>query len=166
MSIMDEIKFYIKDEDEAYKTYSRMANDADNAGMHKTAQILRGMAADELRHKEMLEGMYYKPEFGSVRGKTLTDEIKEAYEEAKRTGKVTVSPFREHRPFPRTYGDWVNLAVDIKDRYPDDPVMRASVNHSLSQILAEEEHAEGWSAGSTAKAKSWLMQKAGELGIS
>jgi len=154
MDILDEIKFYIKDEEDANRTYSRMAGDADNVGMHKTAQILRGMAADELRHKEMLEGMYYKPEFGPVREKILTEEIEEAYERAKKTGEVTVSAFRIGRPFPETYGDWVNLAEDIKTKDPGSVFM---VNAALQDIASETEYAD--------EQKRWLVNKGGELGI-
>lgn len=71
----------------------------------------------------------------------------------------------QKRPFPKTYSDWVDLAEDIKAKYPDDPVMRATANYSLSQILAEEQRSEGWSAGAATEAKRWLVEKAGELGI-
>lgn len=72
------------------------------------------------------------------------------------------------RPFPKTYGDWVNLAEDIKAKYPDDPVMRASVNFQLLQISHEteeipEEREERFRAAQ--EAKRWMTEQAGELGI-
>lgn len=61
------------------------------------------------------------------------------------------------RLFPQTYSDWVNLAEDIKDKYPDDPVMRASVNYQLDIVLRAE--------GGEDVAKRWLAERAGELGL-
>jgi len=148
MDLMEDIRFYIKDEKEANETYSRMANDADNAGMHDTARILRGMAADELRHKEMLEGMYYKPEFGPAREPVV--------EEIKLGGKMIEVPLG--RPFPQTYMDWVNLAEDIKDRVGEDLPDYYEANRQLGIISTLEE-------GNPEEAKRWLTEKAGELGI-
>lgn len=62
MALMDEIQSYIQEERDASKTYMKMADDAVDARMYNTAQTLRGMAADEQRHSELLEGMFYQPE--------------------------------------------------------------------------------------------------------
>lgn len=72
---------------------------------------------------------------------------------------------KKPRLFPETYGDWVNLAADIKDRYPDDPVMRATANAALAGILAEEQCSAGWSPEDAVEGRRWLTAKAGELGI-
>jgi len=68
---------------------------------------------------------------------------------------------REVRPFPQTYGDWVNLAEDIKAKYYfDDPASRAAVNYQLRYIGEETEY-----PTEAREAKRWLVEKAGELGI-
>lgn len=62
-----------------------------------------------------------------------------------------------HKPFPITYGDWVNLAEDIKASRPDDAQLWSTVNDRLNAILYE--------TGNIDTAKRWLVEKAGELGI-
>lgn len=72
------------------------------------------------------------------------------------------------RLFPKTYGDWVNLAEDIKGKYPDDPIMKATVNFSLQQVALEDEEpteAREERLKEAQEGKRWLMQKAGELDI-
>lgn len=67
----------------------------------------------------------------------------------------------QQRPFPQTYGDWVSLGVDIKEKAGiDDFQTTAVVNFHLSQIAEEEKFpAEAnWS-------KQMLVTKAGQLGI-
>ena len=165
MSLMEEIQYYIKDEQDANATYSRMAGDADDAGMHKTAQILRGMAADELRHKEMLEGMYYKPEFGPVpeHESSLTDEISEAYKCAEMTGKVTVSAFSRQRPFPQTDNEWEDLGFDIEAKLPVSiggfDLDRQTIRDAVATITGKRKE------GNVEDAKRWLIQTAGALAI-
>ena len=70
------------------------------------------------------------------------------------------------RLFPRTYGDWVNLAEDIKQKLPDDPVARATVNYNLRVIASEEQAVPLVEQGEVDDAKRWLVNKGGELGIS
>ena len=62
-----------------------------------------------------------------------------------------------HREFPENYGDWVNLAEDIKDR---DPGVKAEVNKRLAAISSRDSDPPDVTA-----AQRWLMQKAHELGI-
>lgn len=72
------------------------------------------------------------------------------------------------RPFPETYGDWVNLAEDLKSKYPDDPVMRASINYQLQHVMyEEEERPEDREERQRAaqEAKRWLTERTGEHGI-
>ncbi len=61
-----------------------------------------------------------------------------------------------HRPFPETYGDWVNLAENIKEKMPPESW---NVVNDLLHVISQEE-------GPVAEeAKRWLMKKAGELRI-
>lgn len=58
------------------------------------------------------------------------------------------------RLFPKTYGDWVDLACSIKERDPS-PETVTRVNVSLFNISEKDDD----------DAKRWLIEKAGELGI-
>lgn len=60
------------------------------------------------------------------------------------------------RPFPETYGDWVSLGMDIKEKDPDIGTI-AQVNNALISIADDRPDAE--------EAKQWLVEKAGELNI-
>ncbi len=60
------------------------------------------------------------------------------------------------RPVPQTYGDWVNLAEDIKDKV--DTPEYAEINHHLCVI-------QGITEGDAEYSKRWLTRIAGELGI-
>lgn len=60
------------------------------------------------------------------------------------------------RPSPQTYGDWVNLAEDIKSADPASWTA-AWVNEALQHISEEDPAAEG--------SKRKLVQRASELGI-
>jgi len=62
----------------------------------------------------------------------------------------------KHRPFPRSYADWADLGTDIRVR-DKDPVLADKINEFLTQIYEEMPGADD--------AKRWLVQKAGELGI-
>jgi len=62
-----------------------------------------------------------------------------------------------NRPLPQTYGDWVDLAEDIKDKLGDNVEARMEVNKQLGYIAADVDNSE--------TAKRWLVDKAGELGI-
>lgn len=76
-----------------------------------------------------------------------------------RPGGYTVVEFTggTTRLFPQTYGDWVNLAEDIKDKV--DTPEYAEINSKLGIIGGFEE-------GDAEEAKRWLIEKARELGIS
>lgn len=60
------------------------------------------------------------------------------------------------RPSPQTYGDWVNLAEDIKSATPD-PDTQFTTNLHLQEIAIEGPNQDA--------AKRWLAGKAIELGI-
>jgi len=72
---------------------------------------------------------------------------------------------RPSRPSPKTYGDWVDLAENIKERYPGDPVMRASVSYQLGIIARAEAVEPVVEEAEIEEAKRWLARKAGELDI-
>lgn len=60
------------------------------------------------------------------------------------------------RPFPKTYGDWVNLAENIKTATPDLDT-QYTANLHLQEIATEGPNQDA--------AKRWLVEKAGELRI-
>lgn len=72
---------------------------------------------------------------------------------------------KEERPFPQTYSDWVDLAEDIKAKYPGDTsadlLVKAEVNYHLGCIAEEEENPQA-----AQEAKRLLAGKAVELGLS
>jgi len=61
-----------------------------------------------------------------------------------------------HRPFPKTYADWVDLALDIKKKAPE---LSTEVNECLMAIIGEG------TGRDVDDAKRWLVRRAGELGI-
>ncbi len=79
------------------------------------------------------------------------------------TTPADISHFQEIMPFPKTYGDWVDLAEKIKVATGNEPSYNATINFQLQTISGE---------GSTetpqavAHAKRWLVDQAGVLGIS
>lgn len=58
------------------------------------------------------------------------------------------------RPFPQTYDDWADLGIDIQ---AEDPTIADEVYTRLNHIYTKTPEAED--------AKRWLIQKAGELGV-
>lgn len=58
----------------------------------------------------------------------------------------------------RTYMGWVNLTEDIKDKISEEDPDYYETTHQLGIVATLEE-------GNPEEAKRWLMQKAGELGI-
>lgn len=148
MALEDEIKEAEKEEMHSQEKYGMMAMDAERMGMSDMARMMREMASDEGRHAAMMRRMHG----GMVGGKKTYQQIAEEQHYGMPYGYMP----KGDRPFPKTYGDWVNLAEDIKERYPDDPVTRAAVNFQLQRIAEREDEDE---------AKRWLMQEAGRLGI-
>jgi len=150
----------LDDESKAGNIYRYMANVSPNAS---AADRLRRIAADEDRHHLMVGQLIAELTGVGETGQQYTERMEYmlGYRHPSQMG--TVPSAMPDRIFPGmrgeafVYGDWVDLAEDIKSKYPDDPVMRASVNYQLQHIAEETEEAE--------EAKRWLMQKAGELGI-
>lgn len=69
------------------------------------------------------------------------------------------------RSFPQTYGDWVDLAEDIKAKDPS-PETSSQANMMLNTIISEAREPGREPPGDVDTAKRWLVQKADELGIS
>ncbi len=158
MSLEDEIKKAEEEEEQSYLHYMRMSHDAEGMGMHDMAGMMKDMAEDEHRHAEMMRGMP-----GLMRRMTGGEKSYQLAPEP-----VYQEGLYPHRAFPQTYMDWIGLAEDIKDRYPDDPVMRATVNFSLAQVAEETEEpieAREERQKAAQEGKRWLTEKAGELGI-
>ncbi len=83
----------------------------------------------------------------------------EEREELKMSGRMIEVPL--DRPVPQTYGDWVNLGVDIKEKAGiDDFVTTADVNTHLGRIDREDED-----PTAAQQSKMWLTRKAQVLGI-
>jgi len=128
-----------------------MANVSPNAD---AAAILRGIAADEDRHYRLIKYQIEVSQMSAPERKAHEEQM-EYLLGHRHPSQVSLTP--TDRPFPQTYGDWVNLAEDIKAKYQDDPVMIAAANTQLREIAQE--------TGSAEEAKRWLVGKANELGI-
>jgi len=65
------------------------------------------------------------------------------------------------RPVPQTYGDWVNLGMDIKEKAGiNDFETTAEVNEHLYHIWREDED-----PATAQVSKRWLTEKARQMGI-
>jgi len=96
--------------------------------------------------------------WGSGPGPSHLERVEEP-DVIKLSGRMIEIPLE--RPFPETYGDWVNLGMDIKEKAGiDDFKTTAEVNKHLSYIY-EEEH----DPAKAQEAKRWLAKTARELGI-
>ncbi len=160
MSYKEMLEAALEDEQRAGPMYRYIASMSPSAG---GAEQLRKIAADEDRHRLVIGQLLAEiTGEGETRGEyTQRMEVALGHVHPSQAGK---------RPFPSTYGDWVDLAEDIKARYPDDPVMRATANFSLQQILEWEQYTrppdeQEVAEKSANEAKRWLINKAGELGI-
>ena len=141
MALEDDIKQAEIEEMQSKAKYRTMADEAERGGMHDMARMMRGVADDEGTHAMMMREMMHGSKQGVVpfpdRG-MMTD--------MGFGGKV--------RSFPKVYGDWVDIAEDIKQAEPPDAIR---VNIALESISNDDPTAE--------ESKRWLMQRAGELGI-
>jgi len=146
MTLIDELREEARGEIEATKGYRNLASRLRAAGHYSEGNLVDSVADDEDRHANLLMTLA-----NSIMAKQEPEEIKLGEE-------MIEIPLG--RSFPETYGDWVNLAEDIKDKYPDDPVMRASVNYQLGYIAEEDEYPE-----EAQEAKRWLTKQAGKLQI-
>lgn len=126
----------------AVQVYKERADAARDEGDNVTAQLWEHIAEEERGHynefKDRLDARGPRPRPADYMS----------------LGDIQYPPVM-HRPFPETYGDWVNLAEDIKAA---DPGVVFKVNYNLHLVSQDLPGAE--------EAKRWLMRKAGELGIS
>lgn len=132
--LIETVDRQIKDETDAYGEYQLAATDADFLGWHDIAATLYTISGDERRHRDLLEQIHRKIEAYL----TLTAD----------------KPIQLHRPFPKTYYDWVDLGMDI---YAKDNNLTEDVQGILYEIHEETSRADD--------AKRWLVRKANELGI-
>ena len=134
-ALINRIKAQIQDEANAVAEYDSIATIATNLNYGNIANTLRGIAADEVMHRNSLEQILKRLEFTDRWG------------ERKVYGEL-------HRPFPQIYDDWANLGLDIIEK---DNRLRGDVQEHLSTIYL---HLPGED-----DSKRWLVRKAGELGI-
>jgi len=138
----------LADESMAGDIYRYMANISPDA---QTAATLRSIAADEDRHHMLLSGLpasSASPLEPAPRYDTIT-EIERGM------GKM---PSGERR-FPRTYGEWIGVAEDIKAR--DTSVeTQFEVNTALGSISNEAADPQ-----EVSKAQRYLITLAATLGI-
>jgi rubrerythrin len=131
LDLVSKLRDQIKDEDDAVAMYNGMAWSADRLGLIAKGDVFRKIRADEAKHGGLLRAMLsemerpIKPEEGQLQ-----------------------------RPFPKNYGDWADLGVDIKEKAPE---LSDGVNSCLVSISEERANID--------EAKRWLVLKAGELGI-
>lgn len=131
-----------------------------------TATIFSWYHGEE-RRKALAERQYARDDLMQLARDAGCASVRERAEEVLERISEPLTP---GRPFPQTYSDWVNLAEDIKEKYPDDPVMRASVNFSLQQIAEEEQYQrppdeQAEAARAANEAKRWFVERAREQGI-
>lgn len=137
-----------QDEEKAYNEYVKLSYEAQTLGLDHAATILRNISKDEAKHANELEVMRKLPVEPTTGERTWPEEL--AWREKSGFGEL-------HRPFPETYGDWVSLAEDIKQKMPEESWY---IVNELLQTISKEE------GPVVDEAKRWLMNKAGELGIS
>jgi rubrerythrin len=151
MSLNDLIRKVIKsipEEEKAYQAYKRMFDEAKDLREYKVADIIEEIYKDEEDHKQKLEKILRDLQaVPGSEGRAWPEEL--AWREKSGFGEL-------HRPFPETYGDWVNLAQDIKANSVE--AGWDIVNFYLNIVLGNDE-------GDVDDAKRWLVNKAGELGI-
>ncbi len=135
MPTEDELREAAEEEERTQSRYSNMSMEAEMMGKRDMALMMSSMASDEGRHAAMMRSM-----------------MGHQVEEIKLSGKMMEIPL--DRPVPQVYGDWVNLAEDMKTK---DPNLASKVNYNLGLIQRDLPGAD--------EAKRWLTQKASELGI-
>ncbi len=165
MTLEDDIKKAVEEEEQSRDKYSIMAIEAETMGLHNMVGMMREMSNDEAKHifmmRKMMSGMMGR----ALRVREMERENPGnpmmSQEEAEKLGmgemhKRMMGSGVSSRPFPETYGDWVSLAEDIKAKMPQE---KWGIVNSTLQLISEEHPNSG-------EAKRWLVEKAGELGIS
>lgn len=118
----------------------------------EATQTIFSWYSSEERSKALYERQYARDRLMELASEAESDVIK-------LSGRMIEVPLEKRkpteRPFPQTYGDWVNVAEDVKSKMPRDAW---HIVNELLQAISE--------GGPVAEeAKRWLMQKAGELGV-
>ncbi len=132
----------VEDEDKAFRLYTEMAADANQLGLYGIANDLTEIANQEYYHREVLLGALSDLKTFRLSG----------------TGTPPIEEQPPGRLAPKTYGDWVDLAEDIKEKVGEGSPDYYEATHQLGIISELEE-------GSPGEAKRWLTRKAGDLGI-
>lgn len=155
----------INEEQQAADTYNRLAEQLWNAGMREDSMVLRKMAGEEALHHIRLKSVaehirrtynVSESEFASGTG---MPEVSEEQAESGMHGMMgsheqymppsleermfgRMAPgesghhwMGQHRPVPKTYGDWVDLGEDIKQADPSVGTATA-VNKALQSIMS------------------------------
>jgi len=144
------------DESTAGDMYRYMANISPNAD---AAEILRNIAADEDRHYRLVKYQYDMLQMDSVERKAHEEQM-EYLLGHRHPSQVGLTP--TDRPFPQTYGDWVDLVEKIKQTNPLDTDLAHVTNFHLSVIGGMEPDMEPVDVD---ESKRWLVEKAAELEI-
>jgi len=135
MELVDRIGVFIKDEISARDSYRDLAG------------ILR--ARDYLVEARQVSLIADEKDVHANLLMTVLQSIKEKPGEIMMSGRMIEVPLG--RPVPQTYGDWVNLAEDIKEKYLSDASTREWTNKALQHIADEDELAD--------ESKRWLVAK-------
>lgn len=146
-TVNDGLRKSMDEERYAVQVYKERADVARDDGDNVTAQLWEHIAEEERGHYNEFKDRLYAIE-PMRKYKNIGGGVESVY---------MLKEESTSRLFPKTYGDWVNLAEDIKAKCLDDPVGRSNVNYQLQQIAGETKD--------VAEAKRWLLQKAAELGI-
>lgn len=177
-SVIEALQSSMQEEASAANWYRRRAAYAREHGDYESASLWEHIASEEAGHyREFKQRMMALPEYRAYehRMEYLLGHIHpsqyhpEQFEEHHVRWQDRLEQQLEEeagkRPFPQTYMDWVKLAEDIKQRYPNDPVMLATVNFNLGILAKEDQQIPAVEPGDVDDAKRWLTKRAGELGI-
>jgi len=132
VKFIEDLEKEAAEEANAHLVYEELTNRALTLGYPATSNILRYIAADEERHNR---------------------ELRYTIVTLKQSSSISCETYT-HRLFPKTYADWANLGIDIKERDPENAEI---VNTALQSIYDETYRGDN--------AKRFLVRGAGELGI-
>jgi len=145
MSVQSDLDHSMNEEMSASLDYRKRAEFAREHGDEVSAKLWIHIAEEEDGHynefKDRLEALLPQPRFADYA--TPGDEY-----------QSPIGPM--HRRFPQTPGDWEDLGFDIEAKIPS--INRSEVRHHVAVATSNE-------PGNIDNAKRWLMNKAGELGI-
>lgn len=155
MDIRDDLQQSMNEEAAAAHAYRMRANYAYAVGDSISAELWNHIAGEEDGHfREFQERMNSLP---------VSPEVKEHAEKMeymlghRHPSQMSAGHMRISRRVPQTNEEWENLGYDIEAKRPADITM-----HDIRLQVAI---ATGVSEGDAGKAKRWLIQEAGKLGI-